>query len=558
MVPEIFLTGPVCVEGTGDPLHGLKTVPVNLIEQCLKCDKLQWNSQLSNRPKTKTTCEDNFRQSVPIEEPTTLLCLPVWLEEFLYLHVTKKPLHEPSRALQSWFGKQSSENGRLSRSSQTSSADEEPIKSEGSSVSGDVPAPPLGLPLGLEGCLYVQDIKKPVQVLKKTRARKHDTVKTSSTAKAAAREENPEGTLLKPDSPDELKTSVHSQDLKRPLQTSKAAKSSGIKSNVKIDNLLPISQSLRPVELRPRCQKVFVSGETSAVQAVLPKDLEESIFVQDIKNPRHEPKTPGTQIDKVNLESDDGSEEKQKYKGSKTAGLLTGPSRLPVGLEKALHIHDIKKPVHMLARGPIGSRLLKTKEATQGENKRLRETAVPAVGARRHGVPTKLEDTLSVQDIKKPVYQMRTTKHRVTKQSLKRENSHTKPPACIMNKDKPKSRDAVLLELAKNQSAVRLNESVLVQVLKNPLHKTKTSRGPLYFKKQNLNSNKNMMCCHPPTSRKKKLFLEEDPEEWYRHNIGLEKCFRIQSIKNPLHQSEAAQLCSGKRCFRCDKLLLAS
>lgn len=581
MVPEIFLTGPVCVEGAGDSLHGLKTVPVHLIEQCLKCDKLQRTSQLSDPPKTKPTCGDNFREeSVASEESTKLLCLPVWLEEFLYLHVTKKPLHEPSRASQSWFSKQSSDNGRLSQSSQTSSTDEEPIKSEGSSVSGDAPAPPLGLPAGLEGCLYVQDIKKPVQALKKTQARKQtrqhlNTFKTSATTKAAAREENHEGTFSKLGCPDGLKTSVYIQDIKTPLQASKAATTCGRKSDVKIDNLLPISQSLRPVELRPRCQKVFVSGETSAVQAVLPQELEESILVHDLKIAWHESKTPGPRINKQNLKSDDQqsvakapveSGEKQKHKDSIVAGLLTGPSRLPVGLERALYIHDIKKPVHVLSRAPNGFNnvsqrldcLLKTPESTspKGEKRRLRETVVPAGGAGRHRVPVKLEDTLSVQDIKKPAYQTRTTNHKVTKQSLKRDD--TKSPASKLSTDKTKSRDTLLLELAKTCPPVGLNESLLVQALKNPLHEAKASAGPLPFKKQNVKSNKNLVCCPPPTSRKEKLILEEDPEEWYRHNIGLEKCLSIQSIKNPLHQSESSQRCLGKRCLRCDKLLLTT
>lgn len=574
MVPEIFLTGPVCVEGAGDPLHGLKTVPVHLIEQCLKCDKLQWTSQLSDPPKTKATCRDNFREgSVPSEESTKPVCLPVWLEEFLYLHVTKKPLHESCRASQSWFSKQSSENGRLSQSSQTSSTDEEPIKSEASSVSGDAPAPLLGLPIGLEGCLYVQDIKKPVQALKKTQARKQtthhsNTYKTSSTTKAAASEENQEGTFSNLSCPDGLKTSVYSQDIKTPLQVSKAAKTCGRKSDVKIDNLLPISQSLRPVELRPRCQKVFVSGETSAVQAVLPEELEESIFVQDIKNPWHESKTPGSQINKQNLKCDNRQSvtkapaetgEKQKYKDR------TRSSHLPVGLEGALYIHDIKKPMHVLTRAPNGfnklsrerDSLRKSPDSTslKGEKKRLRETVVSEGGDARHCVPVKLEETLSVQDIKKPAYQTRTTNHRVTKQSLKRDNLHKKSPASKLSNDKPKSRDTLLLELAKTRPPVRLNESLLVQPLKNPLHEAKTSRGPLHFKKQNLNSNKNLACCHPPTSMKEKLFLEEDLEEWYSHNIGLGKCLNIQPIKNPLHQSEAAQPCLAKRCLRCDKLL---
>lgn len=550
------------MEGAGDPLHGLKTVPVHLIEQCLKCDRLQWNSPLSDPPENKANCGDNFRDdSVSSEEPAKPLCLPVWLEGFLYLHVTKKPLHEPSRASQNWFSKQCSEI------SQTQSTDEEPIKSEGSSVSGDAPAPPPCLPVGLEGCLYVQDIKKPVQDLKNTQTRKQatqycNTFNTSSTTKGVAREENQGSTFLKHSCPDGLEP-VYSQDAKTPLQVSKPARTCGKKSDVKIDNLRPISQSLRPAELRPRCQKVFVSGETSAVQALSPVKLEESILVQDIKNPWHESRTLGTQSNKQNLKCDElqsvGTSEKPKCKDSIVAGLSTGQSHLPVGLERALYIHDIKKPMHVLASPQNGfnklsqrlDSLLKTPVSTNldGEQKRLRDSG-------RHCVPVKLEDTLSVQDIKKPEYQTRTTNHRVTKQSLKRDKFHTKSPATRPSKDKQKSRETLVLEVAKTRPPVRLNESLRVQALKNPPHKAKTLEAP--FKKQNLNSNKNLVCCHPPVSRKEKLFLEENPEELYNHNIGLEKCLNIQPIKNPQHQSEAAQPCLGKRCLKCHKLLLAS
>lgn len=583
MVPEIFLTGPVCVEGAGDPLHGLKTVPVHLIEQCLKCDRLQWTSPLSDPPKNKLNCGDNFREdSVSSEESGKPLCLPVWLEGFLYLHVTKKPLHEPSRSSQSWFSKQCLENGRLSQSSQTPSteSDEEPLKSEGSSVSGDVPAVPLCLPVGLEGCLYVQDIKKPVQALKSTQTKKKitqhcNTLKTSSTTKGVDKE-NQGSTFSKHGSPDGLETSIYSQDVKTPLQASKPAKTCSKKSDVKIDNLQPISQSLRPVELRPRCQKVFVSGETSAVQALLPEELEESIVVQDIKNPCHESKTLGAQLNKQNHKCDNPqsvksapvkTSEKKEHKDSTAAGLSTGQSRLPVGLERALYIHDIKKPMHVVASAQNGfnklsqrlDSLLKRPESTnlKGEKKRQRETVVSGRGAGRHCVPVKLEDTLFVQDIKKPANQTRTTSHRVTKQSLKRDKLHTKSSVTKLNKDKQKSRDTLAFEVTKTHPSVRLNESLHVQALKNPQHKANTSETPLPFKKQNLNSNKNLVCC-PSTSRKEKLFLEENPEEWYRHNIGLERCLNIQPIKNPLHQAENAQQCLGKRCLKCEKLLLAS
>lgn len=579
MVPEIFLAGPVCVEGAGDPLHGLKTVPVHLIEQCLKCDKLQWTSSLSDSTKNKPNCGDNIREdSVSSEESAKPLCLPVWLEGFLYLHVTKKPLHEPSRASQS---RCSSENGRLSQSSQTSSTDEEPIKSEGSSVSGDTPAVPHCLPVGLEGCLYVQDIKKPAQALRTTQTRKHaaehcNTFKTSSTPKGVDREENQGSTFSKPGCPDGLEACIYSQDIKSPLQAPKPAKTCGKKSDVKIDNLQPISQSLRPVELRPRCQKVFVSGETSAVQALHPVELEESIFVQDIKNPWHESKTLGSQLNKQNLKCDNlqfvtnapvKTSEKKKYRDSVVAGLSTGQSCLPVGLERALYIHDIKKPMHVLASAQSGFNklsqrldgLLKTPEPTnlKGEKKRLRDSVVSGRGAGKHCVPVKLEDTLSVQDIKKPVNQTRTANHRVTKQSLKCDKLHTKSPATKLSKDKQKSRDTLVLEVAKTCPPLRLNESLRVQALKNPLHKAKTSETPLPFKKQSLNSNNNLACCHPPISRKEKLFLEENPEEWYSRNIGLEKCLNIHAIKNPLLQLETGQPCLGKRCLKCDKLLMA-
>lgn len=577
MVPEIFLTGPVCVEGAGDPLHGLKTVPVHLIEQCLRCDRLQWTSPLSDPPKNKPTCGDNFREdSVSSEESEKPLCLPVWLEGFLYLHVTKKPLHEPSRASQSWFSKQGSENGRSSQSSQTPSSDEEPTKSEGSSVSGDAPALPLCLPVALEGCLYVQDIKKPVQALKPPQARKQvtqncATFKTSSTTKGGAREQNQGSAFSKHGGPDGLETCVYSQDIKLPLQASKAAKTCGQKSDVKIDNLRPISQSLRPAELRPRCHKVFVSGETSAVQALLPVELEESILVQDIKNPWHESKTHGTQINKQNLNRDNlrntaaKTREKQKQKDSRVAGLSAGQSRLPGGLERTLYIHDIKKPVHVLASAQNGfdtlsqrlDNLLKTPESTnlKVQNKRLRDSVLPGGGAGRHRVPVKLEDTLSVQDIKKPAYRTRTANHRVTKQSLKRDKFHAKTPATKSSKDKQKNRDTLVLEVAMTRPPVRLNESLRVQAIKNPLRQAKTSEAPLPLKKHNVSSNKNLPCCHPPLSRKEKLFLEENPEEWYSHNIGLEKCLNIQPIKNPLHQLEAGQPCPGKRCLKCHKLM---
>lgn len=580
MVPEIFLTGPLCVEGAGDPLHGLKTVPVNLIEQCLKCDRLQWTSPLSNPPKNEPNCGDGFKEdSVSSEESTEPLCLPVWLEGFLSLQVTKKPLHEPSRAAQSCFSKQCSENSSLSQSSQTPSTDEERLKSEGSPVSGDAPALPPCLPVGLEGCLYVQDIKKPVHALKTTQAqtRKHcNTLKTSPTTKGAAREENQggeNGIVSKRCCPDELEKSIHSQDIKTPPSPSKTAKTLGKKSDVKIDNLRPISQSLSPVEVRPRCQKVFVSGETSAVQAFLPVELEESIFVQDIKNPWHESKTLQTQLNKQNLKCNDlqpvvnavatSNSEKQRSRDS----VVPGQSCLPVGLERALYIHDIKKPLHALGRARNGfnklslklDSLLKTPESThlKGEKKRLRE-AVASGGAPagRHCVPVKLEETLSVQDIKKPAYQTRSSHSRINKQNLKRDNVHTKSPACKSSNDKQKCRDALVLEVAK--TPVRLNESLRVQAIKNPLREAKTSETQARFRKQNLSSSKVPPSARPLLSRKEKLFLEERPEEWYSHNIGLERCLNIQPIKNPLHQSEAAQPCLGKRCLRCDKLLSMS
>lgn len=564
MVPEIFLTGPVCVEGAGDPLHGLKTVPVHLIEQCLRCDRLQWTSQLSPPPKNKSTCGDNFGQdSVSSDESEKPPCLPVWLEGFLYLHVTKKPLHETSRISQSWFSKQGS-----SQSSQTPSSDEEPIKSEGSSVSGDAPVLPLGLPVGLEGCLHVQDIKKPEQVLKAPQARKQVTQNcntfNASATKGCAREENQESTFTKLSGPDGLETCIYSHDIKTLLQGSKAPKTCGQKSNVKIDNLRPISQSLRPSELRPRCQKVFVSGETCAV----PVELEESILVQDIKNPWHESKTLGTQINKPNLNCQNlqnttaQTQGKQRYKDSISAGLPTGQSFLSVGLERALYIHDIKKPVQVVASAQKGfdtlsqrlDSLLKTPESTnpKGENKRLRDSVVLGGEAGRHHIPVKLEDTLSVQDIKKPVYQTRITNHRVTKQNLKRDKFHPKTAVTKPSKDKQRSRDPLVLEVANTCPPVRLNESLCVQAIQNPLRPTKTSEAPLPFSKQNL------LCCHPPRTRKEKLFLEENPEDWYSHNIGLEKCLNIQPIKNPLHQLDPGQLCLGKRCLKCHKLLLAS
>lgn len=579
MVPEIFLTGPLCVEGAGDPLHGLKTVPVHLIEQCLKCDRLQWTSPLSDPPKNKPNCGDGFKgDSVSSGESAEPPCLPVWLEGFLYLKVTKKPLHEPSRAAQSWFSRQCSENSSLSQSSQTPSTDEERLKSDGSPVAGDAPALPQCLPVGLEACLYVQDIKKPVHALKTTQAQTRkpcNTLKTSPTTTGAAREEDQggeSGIVSKRCCPDELEKSIYSQDIKTPLRPSKAAKTHGKKSDVKIDNLRPISQSLSPVEVRPRCQKVFVSGETSAVQAFLPVELEESIFVQDIKNPWHESKTLQTQLNKQNLKCNNlqpvanaatSNSEKQRSQDS----VVPGRPCLPAGLERALYIHDIKKPLHALGRARNGfnklslklDSLLKTPESThlRGEKKRLREAVVSGgAPAGRHCVPVKLEETLSVQDLRKPAYQTRTSHGRISKQNLKRDNVHTKSPACKSGKDKQKCRDALVLEAAK--TPVRLNESLRVQAIKNPLREAKTSEAQPRFRKQNLTSSKVPPSAHPPTSRKEKLFLEEKPEEWYSHNIGLERCLNIQPIRNPLHQSEAGQPCLGKRCLRCDKLLSMS
>lgn len=579
MVPEIFLTGPLCVEGAGDPLHGLKTVPVHLLEQCLKCDRLQWSSPLSDPPRNKpTNCGDNFKEdSVSSEDSAEPLCLPVWLEGFLYLQVSKKPLHEPSRAPQSWCSKPCSENSSLSQSSQTPSTDEERSRSEGSSVSEDAQAPTLGPPVGLEGCLYVQDIKKPVHALKNTPAKTRN--KTSLTTKGVFREDNQgskSSTVPKHSCSDELERSI--QFNKIPLHPSKAAKTQGKKSDLKIDNLRPISLSLSPVEVRPRYPKVFVSGETSGFQSSLPVELEDSIFVQDIKNPLHESRSDD-QLKKQNLKCNNlqsvaktatANSEKQKSKDHIVSGVPRGQPYLPGGLERALYIHDIKKPLQALGRARNGfnklnlrlDNLLKTPESTnlKAEKKRLRESVVsrgdPA--GRRPCVPVKLEETLSVQDIRKPVYQTRLAHSRISKQNLKRDNLGTKAAASKPNKDRQRCKDTLALDVAKTRPPIQLNESLRVQAIRNPLQEAKTTEVPPRSKQQKPNRSNALLASAPSVTRKEKLFLEEDPEEWYRHNIGLERCLNIQPIKNPLRQSATGPACLAKRCLKCDKLLATS
>lgn len=594
MVPEIYLTGPLSVEGAGDPLHGLKTVPIHLIEQCLKCDRLQLSSSLSIPTKNKSNCRETLKENLVCrEEPADPLCLPVWLEGFLYLQVTKKPLHE-SKAAQSWFSKQCLENSNLSKRLQTPLSNEEKLRSEDTSVSREAPAGPLCLPVGLEGCLYVQDIKKPVHDLKTAQPhfRKQGAYcnnLTSSNKNISKEEKQRSKNCIVSGEiparwhccPDELEKSLNGQDIKKPLHQSKTAKTHCNKPSPKIDNLRPTSHTLSPNEEKQRCQKTFVSGETPAAQHCLPVELEGSLFVHDIKKPLHESKTPQTPLNKqsqksINLQSvintEHSKSEKERSKNNVVSGVApTGHFCLPVGLERALYIQDIKKPLHALSSAQDRfkkvslkyDQLLKSSPSAnlKKEKRNYKETGLSggAPGG-RHCPPVKLEETLYVQDIKKPLYETRTTQRRINKQSLKCDNLHTKSPGPNFNKEKQRHKDAAVLEASKrlHYPPVRLNESLHVQAIKKPLQESKSAQSRF---KQRLNCNKVPPASHTPTSRKEKLwckdnvFLEEDPAGLYRHNIGLERCIYVQPIKKPLQEPKTAQPWLNKQCLNCDKCL---